>query len=170
MKDSSLHLPRLDNSSTRLCYREVEAATQRQNKTMKKLKCDKANAMCEIQALKLRVHGSEEYVREYRRQLNGMTYVVKNLKEKHCNQLRNIKASHSELTKQVTIMTRKNETQQEIISSLKLENDLLKRQLISARQKIEIVKNKTQPVFNWPQKTLKRSASRSSSTKDFPRT
>ena len=169
MSDTGIRLPPLDNSSTRLHYREVEAATQRQRKTMKKLTCDKINAMCEIQSLKMRVGISEENNKEYRRQLDDMESVMKSMKEKHHMDVDTLKARQLELEKQVSVMKRQNKTHRELMSGLKIENEMLKRQLTNLQQKSGTIRPRTQTAKSQPYKSAKRTGSRSSSTKEFPR-
>ena len=169
MNNAGIHLPPLENCSIRLRYREIEAAAQRQTRTLKKLTCDKINAMCEIEALKMRVDVTEENAKEYRRQLDDMAGAIKSVKEKHRDEVDTLKAHQLELEKQVAIVKRQNKTQKELISSLKLENEMLKRKLTSSRQKSEILLSRGQAVMGQSYKNVKRKTSRCSSTKEFPR-
>ena len=169
MNDTGIHLPPLGNCSIRLRYREIEAATQRQSKTLKKLTCDKINAMCEIEALKMRVDATEENAREYRRQLDDMASAIKSVKEKHRDEVETLKAHQLKLEKQVAIVKRHNKTQKELISNLTLENEMLKRKLTSSWQKSDGLKTRSQALLGQSYKTVKRSASRCSSSREFLR-
>ena len=169
MHNTRIHLPVLQNRAIRLRFREEEATTRRQSKTVKKLKWDKINAMSEIQALKMRVDVSEENVKEYRRQLDDMTSEMKSQRERHYDELKTVKVKQNVLEKQLKIMIKQNKAQKEMISSMKLENELLKGKLFTLRQRSEIIKVRAQSTIPQPYKSVKRSASRGSYTKDFPR-
>ena len=169
MNNTRVHLPVLQNRAIRLRFREDEAMTRRQSKTVKKLKWDKINAMSEIQALKMRVDVSEENVKEYRRQLDDMTSAMKSQKEKHHLELKTAKVKQSVIEKQLKIMIKQSKAQKETISSMKLENELLERKLFSLRQRSESIKVRAQSTVPQPYRSVKRSASRGSYTKDFPR-
>lgn len=166
MKDVSIRLPELESGSLRLCYRVAEAETLRQNKNLKKLQCDNINAMCEIKTLEMRVRGSEEYVKTYRRQIDELTSTIKNLNDKHRQEVESLKESQAGLERRIAALTRENESQKNVILSLKLQNEMLQRQLNSSKQTKLAETARIKPRLPSAQKSVKRSTSRSSTKKE----
>ena len=128
MKGSNFHLPIIDYESKLqfVNFREMEEASERQKKTLRKMHYDKINAMSEIEVLKMRIRGADQVVRNYRKQIENMFAEIEHSEEKHQQEIKILKESHRLVEQRATELLKDNRTLKEMMYSLKTENELLK--------------------------------------------
>ena len=123
-----LRLPKLSDSSASpgASYREAESEIQRKLLRMRKMECDCVTAHNEIATLRLQTRGTNRRIENYRNRVQGMAGIIRQLKEKHGNEVNALKNDCVALERQNGLLTKKVGEQQELINSLKWENERLK--------------------------------------------